>query len=118
PADHHPVPAANAAASPGGALGQARRVRGPARGGDRTRVRGRDVRAAGAVLLPGRTAVRPGHRAAGRFRPGTVTVRGPGPAEASAAPEYRTGAEHRNREPGLYGSGRVRGSAELPKPGG
>ena len=40
-----------------------------ARGGAGTRVRGRDVRAAGPVLLPGRAAVRPGHRAAGGAAP-------------------------------------------------
>ena len=81
--DHHPVPPAHSAAPSGGALGQARRVRGTARGGDRTRVRGRDVRTAGAVLLPGRAAVRPGHRAASRFRPGTVTAGRQAAARAS-----------------------------------
>jgi lipoic acid synthetase len=33
-----------------------------------------ELGSAGAVLLPGRAAVRPGHRAASRFRPGTVAA--------------------------------------------
>src|SRR4029078_9554086 len=65
---HAPTPQRSAA------VGQPRGVRGTARGGGGSRVRRRDVRAAGAILLPGRPVVRPSHRAAGRCGPGTVTA--------------------------------------------
>ena len=60
PADHHPVPAPVAQASPGGAVGAAGGIRRARRAGQRAGFRRRDVRAAGPVLLPGGTAVPPG----------------------------------------------------------
>ena len=53
--DHHdhPVPAALAAPPPGGALGQAAGVRRALRDRGEDRVRRRDVRAAGALVVPG-----------------------------------------------------------------
>ncbi len=64
-ADHdHPVPAAVPPAPPGHPLGQAGGVRRVARGGRADRLRRRDERPAGALVLPRRAAVRAGDRRA------------------------------------------------------
>ena len=64
-AHHHPVPAPVPASPPGGPVGGARRVRPAPRGGTRPRLRGRDVRPAGPVLLPRRPAAFRGDGSAG-----------------------------------------------------
>ena len=63
---HHPVPAAVGASSPGGALGHSRRVRRARAVRRGTGIRRCARRAAGAVLLPGRSAVCAGRAIAAR----------------------------------------------------
>src|SRR5213078_1715132 len=58
--DHHAVPAADAPAPSGGALGTAGGVRRAGRGGRGDRLRRGDERPTGALVVPGRPAVRPG----------------------------------------------------------
>ncbi len=59
---HHAVPAALGAAPPGGALGEARGVRGAEGGGRGDRLCGCDVRPIGALFLPRRPALPAGDR--------------------------------------------------------
>lgn len=61
---HHAVPASERAPPPRGALGQAARVRGAEGGGRADRLLRRDVRPAGPVLVPRRSALPDGRRAA------------------------------------------------------
>ena len=82
---HHPVPAADPAPPPGRALGQAGGVRRAARGGRGDRLRRRDERPAGALVVPGRPALPAGAR-------GPRAPRSPPPAEPHRAAAPRRAA--------------------------
>ena len=92
PADDHAVPAANAAASSGRALGQARGVRGATRTGPADGLRRGDVRAAGPLVLPGLPPLPPGRRTqsrgagAARLLRRFSLARGTRPRPAAGAP--------------------------------
>jgi lipoic acid synthetase len=82
-----PSTCARRPAPPGRAVGQARGVRGALRGGHRDGLRRRDGRAAGALVLPRRSALRPDGRARGERLPGGLehlAAEGPAAQEASS----------------------------------
>ena len=73
----------DAAPPPGGALGQAGGVRRAARGGRRDRLRRRDERSAGALVVPGRPALPAGDRGPRRRLSSTLSRGGPRPCHGS-----------------------------------
>ena len=108
PRHDHPVPASVAAAPPGRALGQAGGVRRAARRGAGDRLRRRHVRPAGALLVPGRSALRrrPSRRADGR----------PAASRSLARPTTRSAGRERTHRPPRQGcaTGQPRGRRMRP----